>query len=107
MSQIKTVQARRAQLKDWGLEKRESEFQALRGAEVGIDFQERCQHAQGHGSGGWACSDPQKSSQKDLSRILRESVEPDTSPVLRGPRYSQDSQRPKMSHPYPCPPNQE
>lgn len=61
------------------------------------------------GSGGWAwpgpCeeagrwSDPQKDSHEDVSRILSESSEPGTSPVLRGPRQGQDSQRPKVSHP--------
>lgn len=45
-------------MKAWGLEERESELQALRGAEVGKDFQERGQHAQAHGIGGWACSGP-------------------------------------------------
>lgn len=65
---------RRVQTKDWGLEERElgllgkfmrpregwrpslprsHKLHALRGAEVGKEFQESGQHERGHGIGGW------------------------------------------------------
>lgn len=38
---------------------------------------------------------PQKDSHQDISRFLRHNSGPGTGPVLRGPRQSQDCQRPK------------